>query len=107
MLPQTQPVEEKAASTTAEAAAGTDGGGTRREEKESLPEKVLPKNPEEKAASRNVSIPDIPYEQMTVEQLQTVILEKMAKNGPVTEQMKKDVRENIWQNSLINWARSF
>ena len=49
----------------------------------------------------------IPYEQMTVEQLQAVILEKLAKNGPVTDRMKKEVEENIWQNSLINWAKSF
>ena len=54
-----------------------------------------------------VSIPDVPYEQMTVEQLQAVILEKLAKNGPVTDQMKRDVEANIWPNSLINWAKSF
>ena len=64
----------------------------------------------EKAPQKPVSpaeIPDIPYEQMTVEQLQAVILAKMAKNGPVTDQMRKDVENNIWQNSLINWAKSF
>ncbi|MBR3347487.1 MAG: alpha-amylase [Solobacterium sp.] len=54
-----------------------------------------------------VSIPDVPYEQMTVEQLQAVILEKLAKNGPVTDQMKRDVEANIWLDSLINWAKSF
>ena len=48
-----------------------------------------------------------PYEEMTVEELQEAILERLGKNGPVTEQMKKDVRENIWQNSLINWIKSF
>ena len=52
-------------------------------------------------------IPDLPYDQMTMEQLQAVILQKMAKNGPVTDQMRKDVEENIWLNSLINWANSF
>ena len=35
------------------------------------------------------------------------ILAKMAKNGPVTQQMKKDVTDNIWHNSLVNWAKSF
>ena len=54
-----------------------------------------------------VKIPDIPYSEMTVEQLQAVILAKMAKNGPVTEQMRKDVENNIWHNSLVNWANSF
>jgi len=61
----------------------------------------------EKSAADPVEIPDIPYEQMTVEQLQAVILAKMAKNGPVTEQMRKDVENNIWHNSLVTWANSF
>ena len=52
-------------------------------------------------------IPDIPYEQMSVEQLQTVILAKMEKNGNVTERMRRDVMENIWHDSLVTWAKSF
>ena len=52
-------------------------------------------------------IPDIPYAEMSVEQLQAVILAKMAKNGPVTDQMKRDVENNIWHDSLVNWANSF
>ena len=55
----------------------------------------------------DVAIPDIPYDLMTVEQLQAVILAKMAKNGPVTDRMRKDVTNNIWHNSLVNWANSF
>ena len=54
-----------------------------------------------------VSIPHIPYEEMTVAQLQTVILEKMAKNGPVTEWMKKTVDDNTHHGSLLTWAKSF
>ena len=56
---------------------------------------------------RPTEIPDIPYPEMTVEQLQAVILAKMAKNGPVTDQMKRDVENNIWHDSLVNWANSF
>ena len=52
-------------------------------------------------------IPDIPCEQMSVEQLQALILQKMAKNGPVTDRMRRDVEENIWHDSLVNWANSF
>ncbi len=52
-------------------------------------------------------IPDIPYEQMSVEQLQAVILAKMEKNGNVTDRMRRDVEQNIWHNSLVNWAKSF
>ena len=43
----------------------------------------------------------------TSPQLQQAILMKMAKNGPVTERMRKDVEENIWHDSLVNWVKSF
>lgn len=48
-----------------------------------------------------------PYEEMSVEELHEVILGKMRKNGPVTEQMKRDVDNNTHHGSLITWARSF
>lgn len=60
-----------------------------------------------KIRPEDIEIPNIPYDLMTIEQLQAVILSKMAKNGPVTEQMRKDVTDNIWHNSLVNWANSF
>ena len=44
---------------------------------------------------------------MNVEQLQAVILSKMEKNGCVTDQMRRDVAENVWHDSLVNWAKSF
>ena len=47
------------------------------------------------------------YEEMTVEELQQVIYEKMKKNGPVTERMYQDIIENLYHNSLVNWAKSF
>ena len=31
----------------------------------------------------------------------------MKHNGPVTEQMKKDVLENTYHNSLVTWIKSF
>ena len=64
------------------------------EAKEALPE--LP-----------TEVPDIAYEDMTVEQLQASILVKMAANGPVSDRMRKDVTDNIWHDSLINWVKSF
>ena len=48
-----------------------------------------------------------PYEEMSVEELQACILEKLAKNGPVTDRMRKEVAENIYPNSLLNWVKSF
>ncbi len=63
--------------------------------------------PTPEPAKAPVTVPNKPYEEMTVEELQAAILERMAKNGPVTDQMKKDVTENVWQNSLVTWIRSF
>ena len=48
-----------------------------------------------------------PYENMNIEELQAVILQKLAANGPVTDRMRRDVAENIWRDSLLNWAKSF
>lgn len=68
-------------------------------------------NNNENEAPASISIESVdmskPYEEMTVAELQAVILAKMAKNGPVTDQMRRDVEENIYQNSLVNWAKSF
>ncbi len=62
---------------------------------------------EDKPGISPAEVRAVPYEEMTVEELQAVILEKMAKNGPVTDRMRRDVESNIWLNSLINWAKSF
>ncbi len=47
------------------------------------------------------------YEDMTIEELQEAILEKMRKNGPVTDYMLGTVRENTHRGSLISWVKSF
>ena len=46
-------------------------------------------------------------EDMSVEELQEAVLEKMRRNGPVTEYMLGTVRENTHHGSLVTWARSF
>ena len=53
------------------------------------------------------TVPNKPYEEMTVEELQKAILEKMRRNGPVTDYMLGTVRENTHHGSLINWVKSF
>ena len=63
-------------------------------------------NPETKAEKVTVDW-NKSYEDMTIEELQEVILEKMRKNGPVTDYMLGTVRENTHKGSLINWAKSF
>ncbi len=50
---------------------------------------------------------DKPYEEMAVEELQAVILAKLARLGPVTDRMRREVADNVWRESLITWARSF
>ncbi len=47
------------------------------------------------------------YEEMNIEELQACVLEKLAQNGPVTDQMKRDVANNVYHNSLVNWVKSF
>ena len=58
--------------------------------------------PETKSVDWNKS-----YEEMNVEELQEAILEKMRKNGPVTDYMLGTVHENTYKGSLINWVKSF
>ena len=54
-----------------------------------------------------VDISNKPLEEMNIDELHQVILDKMAKNGNVTEYMKKTVYDNNHKPSLINWAKSF
>ena len=51
--------------------------------------------------------PQKPYEECSVEELQQAILAKLAVNGPVTDRMYRDVAENIYRDSLLNWVKSF
>ena len=46
-------------------------------------------------------------EEMSVEDLQAEILARLKANGPVTDRMLRDVRENVYRDSLLNWLRSF
>lgn len=52
-------------------------------------------------------IADKSYEDMSIEELQSAILAKMKANGPLNERMIKDVTENIYRDSLLNWVKSF
>ena len=47
------------------------------------------------------------YEDMSVEELQEAILEKMRSSGPITDYMLGTVRENVYHDSLVNWVKSF
>ncbi len=80
-------------------------------EKAEVPERsessTVIKEKEEVTSEKSLFNPDKPYEEMTVDELQEAILEKMRKNGPVTEYMLGTVRENRHHGSLMNWVRSF
>ena len=47
------------------------------------------------------------FEKGKIAGLQEAILAIMEKNGPVTDQMRKDVEANVYHDSLINWVKSF
>lgn len=71
-----------------------------------------PSTPEAEASSSQETAAEVPNpdktpEEMTVGELQAAILAKMAGNGPVTDQIKKTVYDNIWHDSLVNWLKSF
>ena len=60
------------------------------------------KLPEKTTVDRNSA-----YEDMSVEELQEAILEKMRRNGPVTDYMMGTVRDNTHHGSLVTWVKSF
>ena len=47
------------------------------------------------------------FEDGKIAGLQEAILAIMEKNGPVTDQMHRDVEANVYHDSLINWVKSF
>ncbi len=86
------PEQRSAVQETLDLAAMTEALRTEPEEREDLPERPVVQKP---------------YEEMTVEELQGAILNKMAHNGPVTEEMRCTVLVNTHRGSLLNWVRSF
>ena len=50
---------------------------------------------------------DASFERGKIAGLQEAILAIMEKNGPITDQMRKDVMDNVYHDSLINWIKSF
>ncbi len=47
------------------------------------------------------------FEKGKIAGLQEAILAIMEKNGPVTDQMRRDVEANVYHDSLIAWVKSF
>lgn len=59
------------------------------------------------AAAPDPSTLEEAFEQGRIAGLQEAILAIMSKNGPITDQMRRDVTDNVYHDSLINWIKSF
>ncbi len=64
--------------------------------------------PQGKPATESVSCDEsAAFERGRIAGLQEAILAIMSKNGPITDQMRRDVEANVYHDSLINWVKSF
>lgn len=77
--------------------------------------------PEKPVAEQEHTVPEAPASQSALEDsdgseafqkgkiagLQEAIIAIMEKKGPVTEQMRRDVINNVHHDSLVNWVKSF
>ena len=85
-----------------------------------MPEKPAAPAPEEPSAPKAAPAPSgevagapsleseaEAFEKGRIAGLQEAILAIMEKNGPVTDQMRRDVYANTHHGSLINWVKSF
>ena len=68
---------------------------------------AAPAAPQEIRTAAVSAAPEKSYEDGIIEGLQQAVLARMEKNGPVTEQMRRDVENNVYHDSLINWIKSF
>ena len=112
-MPEYKPVQVEVSETAA--AKENESNAPEAEEKQAAEADSVaeaPSTSEAEASSSQETAAEIPNpdktpEEMTVGELQAAILAKMAGNGPVTDQMKKTVYDNIWHDSLVNWLKSF
>lgn len=58
-------------------------------------------------SAANQAAIDEAFEKGRIAGLQEAILAIMSKNGPITDQMRRDVDANVYHDSLINWIKSF
>lgn len=79
------------------------------EKPEEIPDSFLIEEPAPEASALKPQDPsyDEAFEKGRITGLQEAILAIMEKNGPVTDQMHRDVINNIYHDSLINWIKSF
>ncbi len=64
-------------------------------------------SPEPAAAPAEPHCSNEEFERGKIAGLQEAVLALMSKNGPITDQMRKDVADNVYHDSLISWVKSF
>ncbi|MCM1149852.1 MAG: alpha-amylase, partial [Butyricicoccus sp.] len=62
--------------------------------------------PQPQQAASSADIADA-FERGKIAGLQEAIIAIMEKNGPVTDQTRRDVLANVYHDSLITWVKSF
>lgn len=112
--PVEEPEEEPAGETEEEAEAAPAAEaeeapqpGTKAaflEQLEAARKNTEPVKPEPSERDREL---EAAFERGKIAGLQEAILAIMSKNGPVTDQMRQSVEDNVWHDSLINWVKSF
>ncbi len=70
-------------------------------------ELVSDNQPQEECINETTNSEHGSYEDGVIAGLQEAILAIMEKNGNVTDQMRQDVYNNVYHDSLINWIKSF
>ena len=74
-------------------------------QKAEAPEEIQPDQNAPANAANDTS--RLSYEDGVIAGLQQAVLARMEKNGPVTDQMRRDVEANVYHDALINWIKSF
>lgn len=106
--PKASPAKEEPAKTEAikaetETAQGNDAPGAPKPQAPAAPAPIKPDD----AAGNMTDKEKEAFEKGKIAGLQEAILATMEKNGPLTDQMRRDVANNVYHDSLINWIKSF
>lgn len=105
---ETQSVAGEAAADTEEASAGctTPAGTVSSKDTNSRDIGKVPVTEAASGAPAEATL-DEAFERGKIAGLQEAILAIMSKNGPITDQMHRDVTDNVYHDSLIAWIKSF
>ena len=106
--PKASPAKEEPAKTEAikaetETAQGNDAPGDPKPQAPAASASIKPDD----AAGNMTDKEKEAFEKGKIAGLQEAILATMEKNGPLTDQMRRDVANNVYHDSLINWIKSF